>query len=102
MHAVPLHPWMPILVQWAHPSPCVRDMQCCQCCRKLYTELAKAAVEADNQSLYLQQIESMEPAIRCAILCLQPVIRVHEAGYQVRSAQLRPVPSRHSRIPTSS
>jgi hypothetical protein len=33
--------------------------------RKVYSELAKVAVESEAQSTYLQQIESMEPAIRC-------------------------------------
>jgi len=33
-------------------------------CRKLYAELARVAVESDAQSMYLQQIEAMEPAIR--------------------------------------
>uniref|UniRef100_A0A7S3VUP0 Signal recognition particle subunit SRP68 n=1 Tax=Dunaliella tertiolecta TaxID=3047 RepID=A0A7S3VUP0_DUNTE len=32
--------------------------------KRLYSELAKVAADSDAQSLYLQQIESMEPAIR--------------------------------------
>jgi hypothetical protein len=34
------------------------------CCRMLYSELTRSAGDPDLQSLYLQQLEELEPGIR--------------------------------------